>query len=100
MKTPKAKVAVAIFVVVLLGVFGISWLGGETWVSATASSEAGWRAYTGPFTPQPPSFLRPFLIPSIMILAVIAVSVLGAILNRLSRKNAESAPPDQTVASG
>ncbi len=92
-----AKAAVAILVVTVLALFGISRIGGETWISAAANSEAGWHAYTGRFTPQPPSFLRPFVIPGIMVLAVIVVSLLGAILNRQSRKNAEPVSPGDTI---
>ncbi len=95
MKDSKAKAAIAIFVVALLGIFGNSWLGGETWISAAGAGEAGWRAYVGPFTPQPPSIFRPFVIPLIMVCVLLAVSLLGMILNRQSnnRSDVETGDP-------
>ncbi len=94
MKKPKTKAVVAVFVVVVLGVFGNSWLGGETWTSAAASAEAGWHAYVGPFTPQPLRIYEPYLIPVIMLFALIAVSVLGMILNRQSNHDPDDESPD------
>ncbi len=80
-KKHRAMAVVAVFVAVLLSVLGINRIGGETWTSA-ANVGAGWRAYTGTVTPPPAPVLRAFLVPALMILAVIAVATLAALLKR------------------
>ena len=92
---PKITAVVALGVIVLLVVFGIDRIGGETWVSAAASAQAGWRAGWASRAAPAASVLRQFLVPLLMVAAILAVAALGAILNRLSRADAEEtgAPP-------
>ncbi len=80
----KATSVVAVLVVVLLGILGINRIGGETWISAAASGQPGWRAGAGLVTPPAVPVLRLFLVPILMVAALLVVAALGAILNRYS----------------
>ncbi len=91
MNNNRAKAVVAICVVVMLGVLGIDRIGGVTWTSTAASVEAGWYARSGAFTPPPAPVMRAFIIPVIMVLAVIAVALLGALFKRYSNRAGENA---------
>ena len=89
MNQRKAKAVIAGLVVVLLGAFGIDQIGGETWVTAVASAEAGWRTGVGAYTPPPTEVLRTIFLPAVLVLGVLALAVLGAILKRYSNRGAE-----------
>lgn len=87
---PKATAVVALGVIALLVIFGIDRIGGETWVSAAASAQAGWRAGWSPRVVPAASVLRQFLVPLIMVAAIVVVALLGAILNRISGRRDEA----------
>lgn len=89
----KATALVAILIVVLLGVFGIDRIGGETWLAAAASAQAGWRAGLGTSAPPSSGLLRTLFVPALLLLGAITVALLGAILKRFSAGEVGDAAP-------
>ncbi len=79
------KAAVALLIVCLLAIFGISRMGGDTWTEVAAHAE--WRAYTPP-VPQPT--YPPALVPVALAVAVLAAAAFYWFANR-KRADADSA---------
>lgn len=90
-KKSKATAVVALGVIALLVIFGIDRIGGETWLTAAASAQAGWRAGAGARVAPAASILREFLVPLLMVAAIVVVALLGAVLKRISGRKEEDA---------
>ncbi len=91
----KSHATVALVVVLLLAVFGINRIGGETWTSAAAGMQTGWHADARQLAPLEHWSLRGFLVPLTMLLAIVVVATIGAILNRLSNRHVRETEEQQ-----
>ncbi len=85
MRLPKwAMVVTALCVVLLLAIFGIDKIGGDTWVSASVPVGQGWVRDVSPLSPHHPTD-SPMLLPAIFVAALAIVAVFDAL--------SKSAPP-------
>ena len=75
MKT--VKVIAALALIVLLGVFGIANIGGDTWVTAGTPLPPGWMRNPSPVTPQPPPSIA---LPGILILALVVIAIFDVVV--------------------
>jgi hypothetical protein len=73
------KIVAALAVVVLLATFGITNIGGETWVTASSPLPPGWMRNPAPVVPHPPQ--SPIVLPAIMLFVLVALTVFDHIVN-------------------
>lgn len=73
-----AKIVFALGVVVLLATFGITNIGGDTWVTASAPLSPGWMRNPTPMASRSP--INPLLWPTLMVLVLAGLAVIDAVL--------------------
>ena len=88
----KVLAVISIVVVALLATLGIDRIGGETWVTAAAKAEAGWRAEVRPYAVPPVPFLRDFFAPLMLVVTAVLLAGIGTALKWFSRPNDDVAP--------
>ncbi len=93
------KAIAALLLILVLGVFGIANIGGDTWVTASSPLPPGWSRGT-PMLPRPPQ--SSMALPVIMLFALVAITIFDAIVNSpmTPMKDDEEEPKDVPSASG
>lgn len=92
------KAIAAVVVIILLGVFGITNIGGDTWVTASAPLPPGWMRNPSPVVPHPPEFS--IALPVMLVFALVAITIFDAIVNSpITRVDDDEGPHDARTAS-
>lgn len=73
-----AKIVVALGIVALLATFGITNIGGDTWVTAGAPLPPGWMRNPAPLAPRAP--VSPLIWPALMVLVLAGIALFDAVL--------------------
>ncbi len=97
----RVKVIAAVVVILLLGTFGITNIGGDTWVTANAPLPPGWTRNPSPVVPHPSE--RSIALPVIMLVALAAFAIFDAVANSPmtpTEDEEEEEPHDSPTATG
>ncbi len=96
----RVKAIAAVVVILLLGIFGITNIGGDTWVTASAPLPPGWMRNPSPVVPHPPEFS--IVLPVMLVCALVAVTIFDAVVNSpmTEMEDEEEEPHDSPTATG
>ena len=82
-----AKIIAAVGLIVLLGTFGISNIGGETWVSAGRPLPPGWMRNPVPLNPRPPE--HTMLLPVLVLIVLVLIAIFDVIVKSQQARGEE-----------